>query len=508
MNDYPRYVTVRDYMQVVREHRWLIVLVTLVFTGASVAFSLSAKKSYQAEASLQFQEDSVNPGFLGALVPNDATPEQRAAIDAQRVRKPQVVQEAARILQVSPASANGLLSHISSRPEAKTNLVIIDATSSNPRAAANLANAFAQATQKVRQAEVRDGYAQAARAIRRQIAALGNGLATFSNRTVLQVQAVQLDQGAKVISPVQIARAATVPRSPASPKPVLGAVLGVLIGLIVGVLAAFVRDAMDRRFKSSEEITTEFRLPIVGYVREDALGKTATAMNGRRPLTEVDLEGFRILRTNVEFLNVDKPPGVVLVTSSLPEEGKSTVAAALAGAYAAAGKRTLLVECDLRQPTLAKRLGLAAQPGLTDVLTGQATPADVAQTVLEGFPNSAASPLQCVVAGTETPLPAELLRSERAKAFLAEACEAYDAVVIDSSPILPVVDTLELLSAVDGLVVCVRASRTTREQARAAKTTLEHFPKLPTGVVVTGLRSHRDAYAYPAYSATGRVKRG
>jgi capsular exopolysaccharide synthesis family protein len=507
MNDYPRYVTVRDYLQVAREHRVLIVLITLVFAGASLAVSLNQNASYQAEASLQFQDATVNPGVVGALVPNDATPDQRAAVNANRIRQQPVAQEAARILGVGPASANALLTHIDSRPESKTNLVIIDATAPTGRAAARLANAFAQAERRIRQGEVRSDYAQAVNATRRQIRALGNSPATAYNRALLEVQAAQLDQGTRVLDPVQITHAASVPGSPTSPKPALATSLGLLVGLIIGVLVAFVRDALDRRFKSSDEITAELELPIVGYVREQALGRTASSVNGRQPLSEADLEGFRILRTNVEFLNVDQPPKLVLVTSGLPNEGKSTVAAALAGAYATSGQRTLLVECDLRFPTLAKRLGLADKPGLTDLLVGQATTSDVTQTVLEGYPDSAASPLQCIVAGSPTPLPAELLRSERARAFLSEVSDEYDAVVVDSSPLLPVVDTLELLSVAHGVVVCVRASRTTREQARAARTALDHFPRLPTGLVITGLRSHRDVYAYPAYAYTGRVKR-
>jgi Mrp family chromosome partitioning ATPase len=240
--------------------------------------------------------------------------------------------------------------------------------------------------------------------------------------------------------------------------------------------------------------------------------------NGRRPLSEADLEGFRILRTNIDFLGIDRPPKAILVTSALPEEGKSTVAAALAAAQATAGKRTLLLECDLRFPTLAKRLGLADTPGLTDYLIAGGDPRQTIKVssgprLANGGGPPAYAPadqdveFDCIVAGTRTPQPAELLGSQRFVAYLQELTGSYETIVIDTSPLLPVVDALELLARVDGILVCVRVSKTKREQARAAKTAMERFPRRPTGIVVTGVRPGQDGDAYPSYTYTGKGKR-
>jgi Mrp family chromosome partitioning ATPase len=169
---------------------------------------------------------------------------------------------------------------------------------------------------------------------------------------------------------------------------------------------------------------------------------------------------------------------------------------------------------------LAERLGLAAGPGLTDHLTAGAPPADVLQTfafepsggtngagprpvadAIDGLP---AVQVACIVAGSPTTQPAELLESARWLRFLEEVREAYDVVVIDSSPLLPVGDTRGLLPHVDGVLVCLRASQTTRGQAHAARAALEHFPKQPTGVVITGMRAGEEQdYGYYSYSYAG-----
>jgi capsular exopolysaccharide synthesis family protein len=230
-------------------------------------------------------------------------------------------------------------------------------------------------------------------------------------------------------------------------------------------------------------------------------------------LSEDDLEGFRVLRTNIEFLDVDNPPKVLLVTSALPQEGKSTVATGLAAAYAVAGKRTLVVECDLRRPTLATRTGISATPGLSDYLVGRAEPQQVLQSIAppsgpangnEASTMTAAVPFVAITAGSPSPQPAELLRSKRCSEFLAQVRDAYDVVLLDTCPLLSVADTLELLPAADAVIICVRASKTTRDQAKAAKAALAHFPTRPSGVVLTGARSH-DAGAYPGYYSYGYV---
>ena len=194
------------------------------------------------------------------------------------------------------------------------------------------------------------------------------------------------------------------------------------------------------------------------------------------------------------------------------------MAIALAGVYAAAGRRTLLVECDLRRPAFAERLGIPKTPGISDHLAGRASEEAIIQDIVLPWAVAPAGPtngtgpssvgvteqsslvtLPCITAGTTVPHSAELLTSDRFKALLERLTIEYDVVILDSAPLLPVVDTLELVPLVDAILLCVRASRTTRDQAAAAKAALDHFPDRPIGLVTTGMRKG-DAADYGYYS--------
>jgi capsular exopolysaccharide synthesis family protein len=284
--------------------------------------------------------------------------------------------------------------------------------------------------------------------------------------------------------------------------------LAALLGLLVGVGAAFLRNSLDRRWTDSHEIQRELGLPLVGSVREDILGHTVSA-NGDRGLTEEDLEAFRILRTNVEFMVKDRKLGMLAVTSALPEEGKSTVAAGFAYASALAGRRTVLVECDFRRPVMATRTGVERAPGLSEYLGGNGTikPAEI----LRPLPvRGGVASLPVIPAGESSFHPAEMIASDRFRDFLDQIGRAYDLVVLDTAPLLPVGDTLELLPLVDSTLLCVRLGQTTREQGQAAKVAMEHLPEKPTGLVVTGIRpgSEGDYYGYYSYQSPIPEKTG
>jgi succinoglycan biosynthesis transport protein ExoP len=309
-------------------------------------------------------------------------------------------------------------------------------------------------------------------------------------------------------------RFASVPGKPVSPRPVLNTILGLIIGLTLGILAAFVRDTLDRRLRRSAEIQEHLGLPLLGHLSESALGSIPGSNGGKR-LSDPDLESVRILRVNLDFVFNPRPRSVA-VTSGLPEEGKSTVAIALATVSATGGRRTLLVECDLRRPSIAQRLGIVPEPGLTQYLDGVAGLGEIMQEVslgpALGFdgvgtvapPSSAAqNSLVCVTAGRPTDHPADILGSPRFRDFLDEVGNRFEFIVLDTAPLLSVVDTRELLPHVDGVLLCVRAARTTDDEAKAAKQALEHLPDRPTALVVTGVRKGDEGdYGYYSYAYT------
>jgi capsular exopolysaccharide synthesis family protein len=308
-----------------------------------------------------------------------------------------------------------------------------------------------------------------------------------------------------LVTPVAVQATAPVPGSPSSPKPLRDTLIGACIGLIIGVLISFLRSAVDRRLVDANDVGEAMQLPMLGHVHADTLGIGRAGEDGHARFDGQDMETFRMLRQSVDHLS-EQHGGRILVTSSTPSEGKSTLALGLALVNAAVGKRTLLVECDLRRPVLAARLGLRSGPGLAQYLAGHADAPDILQpyAISHAFDAPSGDPrsITCIVAGSHATEPAELLGSERFAEFITEVAEVYDVVVVDSTPLLSVVDALELAAHCDRIVMCVRAHQTTRQEAIAGATTLGRVPTKPTGVIITGIGKH-DAGTYGYYSYPG-----
>jgi receptor protein-tyrosine kinase len=439
----------------------------------------------------------------------------RASSEAATATRTSVLTKAAADLHTT-LPITRLRGAVDAKPDLSTGMVVVTSRWNDGNFAARLSTAVAHAFADLETQRAKQRYAIAARDLRKTIRNLSPTKPTERYTRVLNIERLnRLETLERITQPANVAHDAVAPANPISPRPVRDTLLGLLLGLTIGLLAAFVRDALDRRLRTTSEISDELKMPILGHLRGDVLGRTLMSSNGRPALNEADFEAFRILRTNLDFLNVDSPLKTVVITSPLPEEGKSTVAVSLACAYAVAGKRVLLVECDLRRPTLAKRLKIDEHPGISDYLLGGAEPKEVVRTV----PVSAASNgdaadagrvpvFACIAAGRASPRPAELLGSKRFNGFLAQVADAYDKVILDATPLLSVVDALELLPQVDGVVMCVRAQRTTRDQARAARSALEHFPERPRGIVVTGVRPGDEAdYGYYSYAYAYSARR-
>lgn len=514
MHEAPRYQSLRDYLRVIREHRVLVLICVVLLGAAALALSLRQERVYRAEAALAFQDVNADVGDLGAAIPLSQTAEQRAAVGAQRVTEISIARDARAKLRTKE-KVTDLLDAVDANAEARTNLVVVRATWGDPEFAARIANAFADATRDQQLNTARVRYRRRAKELRRTLRQLPSGRTSELTESLTRDRIARFENLARLAEPVVLAVRADAPDAPFSPKPVRNILLGLLAGLTLGLVAAFVRDALDRRIRGGDELREGLHLPVLAEVGEDVLGRSAAASdNGHKALTGTELEPFRILRRNLDFLDVDRRPDVVLVTSALPEEGKTTVAGALAAAHALADRRVVLLECDLRRPTVAERWRLKASPGLTDGLVGDSSWSEIVQSVTvrpgdagtngngkrRGAAEAPGAELAVITAGSPSPQPAELLGSQRFREILAELRATYDVVVIDAPPLLPVVDALELVPQVDGVLLCVRSGQTTRDQARSAKAALDHFPPRPTGVVLTGARPDRDDAGYYSYA--------
>jgi capsular exopolysaccharide synthesis family protein len=501
----PAYATLQDYLRLLRRQRWLIIAVSLIFAAAALALSVSRESTYTAEASLAFRDVNQDLPLFGDSggVPEQA-PGERAAVNSEVVTRPEVARTVKRRLgtDVSEGSLQGA---ISTRVDTLTNLVLVQARWGSAEFAARLANAFAQEAVRVSTREQRRVVDDAIQVLERR---LEKNQGDPNVASVTRQQLIKLEAIRAITRPARIVRRAEVPATPSGPNTVRNTGLGLIVGIAVGLLIAFLRDSLDRRLRGSRDVREELDLPVLGRVAEDVLGHPGLAENGRGEISEADFEAFRVLRTNLQFLHPGGDLRSILITSGMPEEGKSTTAVSLASAAAIAGRRTLLVECDLRRPSLAERIGINEKPGLHQYLTGEASPQEVLQVVPLAPPgaNGGSPPagdrpkLVCIAAGGSSPDSAELLGSERFRSFLSSVTDAYELVVIDCSPLLSVVDPLELIPQVDGVIVCVRLAQTTRDEARATKAALGHLPERPTGVVVTGARAgDADSYSYYGY---------
>lgn len=254
------------------------------------------------------------------------------------------------------------------------------------------------------------------------------------------------------------------PTSPSEPSHTLWRVLGALIGLVAGIGIAAVRQRADHSIRTPAELEEIAGAPVLGAIAFDraaAATPLITSLGTHHPR----FEAVRILRTNLQFVDIDRDHKVITVTSSLPGEGKSTTACNLAIALAQTGVRVALVEGDLRRPRVAEYLGLERSVGLTTVLVGR--------VALESALQQASTPgLDVLTSGALPPNPSEIIQTSAMSGLVADLREAYDVVLIDAPPLLPVTDASLLASISDGALLVVRHGQTGREAVASAVTRL------------------------------------
>ena len=302
---------------------------------------------------------------------------------------------------------------------------------------------------------------------------------------------------------MQITSQAVPPGSPTSPRPLRDAGFAALLGLLLGVGIALVRDALDRTVTDPHDMESTLGFPLLGYVRSDILGTAPVTQNGTIDVAE-HLDSFRILRANSQFLGGDRPVATLAVTSPLPDEGKSTVAAWYAYANALAGKRTILVECDLHRPVVAGGFDLDPSPGLTDHLTGDAEASDIRRSIMVEGPT--AQPLSVVPSGDAG------AAADRAARFpplrdvprtRSRGTTSWSSSTAHRSCQWPT--RSRSCPGWRGVILCIRLGQTTRDQAIAAKDALRRLPERPVGLVLTDSEPGSD-YDYSGYPAPSREK--
>jgi capsular exopolysaccharide synthesis family protein len=340
---------------------------------------------------------------------------------------------------------------------------------------------------------------------------------TLAGSLRTRLQEVQIKEKEQVAE-VSLVRPAIDPGRPINPPQTTGkTIVGLLIGLTVGLVLAFVLESLDTSIGTIQDVESYLEVPVLGLVpnidptRDPFLAPPededdAGPLSKMRPFLVCLLnprstvaEAYRSLRTNVEFLSLEKGAKVICLTSASLMEGKTTTAINLALTIAQMGKKTLLVEADLRKPFLHHAFGVSREPGLTEVISGNTDWRDCVRTVTDlmlgplGVERLMATPnidkLHLLTSGTPPPNPTEFLTSQRMGDLISAFRKEFDFVVFDCPPILPVTDAAILAAKADGVLLVYRVGKIARSALRRAKVLIENVHGRVLGMVLTGLKA-------------------
>jgi capsular exopolysaccharide synthesis family protein len=445
-------VDLHDYLRVLRKRWKLIALCLIVGIGAAAAISWAATPQYQASTQL-FVSAKDATSDLNGLAQGGQFTQQRVQSYADIVNSPEVTNAVASTLH-NGLTAKEIADEISASAPLNTVLINVAVTDTGPKRAQAIANAV-------------------------------------SDEFALFVTTLETPSGSNT-SPVKVSvvKRADLPTTPVSPNKPLNLALGLVIGLALGVGGSVLRESLDTTVKDPEQLQRDLSLSALGAIAFDPDARKRPLIVHADPHSS-RAEAFRQLRTNLQFVDIDKAPRSIVITSSIPNEGKTTTATNLGIALAKSGMRVLLVEADLRRPRIAEYLGIEGAVGLTSVLIGKARLTDAVQTWGKD------GQLYVLPSGPTPPNPSELLGSQGMAELIRELELTYDLVLIDAPPLLPVTDAAVISTAVSGALMVVRHGHTKREQLARAVQSLRSVDAAVYGVVLTMTPSKGpDSYYY------------
>jgi capsular exopolysaccharide synthesis family protein len=442
-------VELRDYVKVVRRRWRLIAASLLVVLALAALVTVRTTPQYQSHSRLFISttDQSADQAYQGGLYSI-----QRVSSYADLVNGQEIASRVVKRLDL-PMQPSALSDLITATVIPDTVILEITTTDPDPQ-----------------QAQLID------RTVAQELTGFISELETPPGRANAPIKATIVD-------------AASLPSSPVSPQPVRNIGLALVLGLLLGIGLAVVRELLDTSIKGPEDITALSETPILGGILFDSSAPKQPLLTDLAPHSP-RAEAFRILRTNLQFVDVDRRLKVFVVTSSVPGEGKTSTASNTALALQTTGQRTLLIDGDLRRPQLADLFGLEGSVGLTSILLGRISLDEVVQ-------EHRASGLAVLTSGTLPPNPAELLQSHAMEQLIDVARQRYDFIVVDSPPLLPVTDAALIASQVDGAVIVVRQGRTTRDQFRHSMDRLQAVSARPLGITMNMVaRRGRKGYGY------------
>jgi polysaccharide biosynthesis transport protein len=497
-----------------RRAGWILICSVLVAASA-YGFSRHQTKKYTATASLVFNNNQLGQQVAGLQPVGSNNQLAQQNTNLKLVQLGDMAEKTAGMLGQG-LTKEKVNADLSVSAQGESNIVDVAATATSPALAAGIANAYTDQFVKEQQNSNHAYYASALKLVNKQLAALSPKEKAGTAGLALQDRAQSLGVLAELRNGnVQVAQAATAPTSPSSPKVARNAVLGAVLGLLLGLFIAFMLERFDRRIREPKDLEAIYGLPLLGVVPESKALSRSPQRDGdaRAVLPPGEAEAFHLIRAHLRYFNVDRQLRTLMIASAAPGDGKTTIARHLAAAAARMGSRVLLMEVDLRRPTLAQQLDISSGPGLSDVLIGAVPLSEATQSIAVDIPSSEgpqARSFDILVSGAVLPPnPAELIESHALQALLDQAKAMYDLVVVDTPPLTAVSDAFPLLSRVDGVIIVGRVGRNRRDIAERLHETLTGAGAPLLGVVANGVKASGPgsyAYAYD-YAQAGPTTR-
>jgi capsular exopolysaccharide synthesis family protein len=491
------------YARTIRE-RWRVVLacVIVALIGAG-GYVVLAPKVYQATSQLLVTPvDPSNSTTVGlGLISTSNDPGRDVSTAASLVTTVQVASNVIATLRLNETPRE-LLTKVSAVPLANTSIVSITAKGSTPESAQAIANAFAEQTVSLRTQRVHEIEDKTITLLRVEVeheskerSGAGGAESVASRLAGLEALRAQPDPT------LSVAALADRPTAQSSPRKALSLVAGLFAGLILGLAAAFILQNLDPRLRREEQLRELFRLPILTRVPREPAAREAGPLLPTK-LSTPTAEAYRTLRATLFSAEPTGEHGQsVLVTGSSPSEGKSSTALNLAHALAQTGRQVILIEADLRRPSLARALRTNQHFGLLSVLSGQ-VPLSDALTTAPGYPEN----LRMLLVERPEAAAADRLALPIAQEMLHEARSLADYVVIDSPPLSQIVDALPLAQAVDEVLIVARLGTSRINTLAELGELLLHNGVRPLGLVLVDVeRSTRGGEYY--YGTNARAER-
>ena len=500
----------REYLRVMRRRAWIVVLIVAVVTAAAVGLSLRQDKLYRASAEVLLRpttpvglDPSADPGSSSAQA------ERYNATQVKIAGLPLVAERVIKAAGIEDMTPRKFLNKSNVTADKTADLLEFAVTLGDPDLAERLATEYARQYSAYR-SELDTA------ALDRVIGALNTQLSEFKTpeeksspayanlldrKNELETLRELSENNAFLVRSADTARQV-------QPRPTRNGILAGMLALFLGLGIAFLWEALDTRVRNAETIGELIGLPMLARLPEPSrrLRRKGQLVMLTEP-NSVQSESFRLLRTNLEFVNLERGARTIMVTSAVKEEGKTTTMANLAVALARAGRRVVLVDLDLRRPLVDRYFDLEGRPGVTDVALGH-VPLDEAITRIaipaadgghgnehgnghgevEGF-------LEVLCSGPNPPDPGEFVGTRALASILDELADRADVVLIDAPPVLGVVDAATLSTNVDALLLVVRMNLVRRPLLRELRRILENLPSAKLGFVLTGAEAE-EGYGY------------